>query len=416
MTGSKENFTSNFSSPSFGSKLRTMGRESMENLPVPTRRSERWKYSPISRVVNSSLHTCDGEGVVWPQEILPNPIPFLESYRIVFRNGTFVSSLSDLPVAEGVVCSPLSTVDTPEYVNTYHKKEWVGAVNAAFHQDGLFLCLEKGVVLDRPLIVHHLFDGEDVAAFPRHFISIGKGAEAEVVVWSSATERSSGMHNSILEAHVSENAQLKIDNVGNEGGKIFNFNHQNIIQARDSRVNMNTFTVKGHWVRNELEIIANGPGTDSVFNGVYMPTGSEHVDNHTTMDHAFPNGTSSELYRGIMYDKSTSVFNGKVFVRKDAQQTSAFQQNTNIIAEKGATINAKPELEIYADDVKCSHGCTVGQFDSEALFYLKSRGLDTDAAKALLVQAFVGDVLGSVSHEETRNEILKLYSERHAWS
>jgi Fe-S cluster assembly protein SufD len=133
------------------------------------------------------------------------------------------------------------------------------------------------------------------------------------------------------------------------------------------------------------------------------------------MDHAHPNGTSSELYRGIMYDKSTGVFNGKVFVRQDAQQTNAFQQNSNIVADKGATINAKPELEIYADDVKCSHGCTVGQFDTEALFYLKSRGIGTDEAKALLVKAYVGDVIAAVDREEVRNEVLRLYSERHGW-
>jgi Fe-S cluster assembly protein SufD len=416
MTGSKDNFTADFSSASFGVELRAKGLESIADLPVPTRKSERWKYSQISKLVNSSLHTCTGEGVVWPQEILPNPIPFLESYRMVFRNGTYVASLSDLPVADGIVCAPLSSIDLVEFTNSYHKKEWIGAVNAAYHQDGLFLSVEKGVVLDRPLVVHNLFDGEDVASFPRHFISIGEGAEAEVIMWSSATEKSSGMNNGILEAHVSANAQLTIDKVCNESGEVFHFSHEHIVQDRDSRVKTNTFTVKGHWVRNELEIVANGAGTDSVFNGAYLPTGSEHVDNHTTMDHAFPNGTSSELYRGIMYGKSTGVFNGKIFVRKDAQKTNAFQQNSNIVADKGATINAKPELEIYADDVKCSHGCTVGQFDTEALFYLKSRGLDTEAAKALLVKAYVSDVLNSVEHEEVRNEILKLYSERHGWS
>ena len=196
---------------------------------------------------------------------------------------------------------------------------------------------------------------------------------------------------------------------------MFKFSHENISQARDSKVKINTFTVRGHWVRNELEIVAKGPGTDSIFNGAYMPTGSEHVDNHTIMDHAHPNGTSSELYRGIMYDKSTGVFNGKVFVRKDAQQTNAFQQNSNIVADKGATINAKPELEIYADDVKCSHGCTVGQFDKEALFYLKSRGIGAKEAKALLVKAYIGDVLAAVDRDEVRNEIMKLYSEKHGW-
>ena len=415
MTGSKESFTSNFQAPSNSHELRSQGLQYMADLPVPTRKSERWKYSPISKLVNSSLMTCSGEGVVWPEEILPNPISFLDSYRIVFRNGSYVASLSDLPIDDDVVCAPLGDVEA-RFENEYHKSEWIGAMNASYHQNGLFLKVGKNKALDRPIVVHHLTDGENIASFPRHFIKLEEGAKAEVVVWSSATDKSSGMCNGILEAHVAPNAYLVIDKVCNEGGEIFKFSHEHIFQARDSKMKINTFTVKGYWVRNELEIVAQGPGTDSVFNGTYMPSGKEHVDNHTTMDHAYPNGTSSELYRGIMYDNSTGVFNGKIFVRKDSQQTNAFQQNSNIVASKGATINAKPELEIYADDVKCSHGCTVGQFDTDALFYLKSRGIGTDEAKALLVKAYVGDVIAAVDREEVRNEVMRLYSERHRWA
>jgi Fe-S cluster assembly protein SufD len=148
---------------------------------------------------------------------------------------------------------------------------------------------------------------------------------------------------------------------------------------------------------------------------VYLPKDKEHVDNHTTMDHTVPNCTSSELYKGILYDRSTGVFNGKVFVRQEAQQTNAYQQNANIVADQGASINAKPELEIYADDVKCSHGCTVGQFDDEALFYLKSRGIGERAARALMVQAFIGDVLAGMGSEEVAAEVETLLSERHGW-
>ncbi len=415
MTGSKESFISNFIAPDFSKELRSQGEQYLADLPVPGRKSERWKYSPIAKLVNTSLSTCTGEGVVWPDDVLPNPVPFLDAYRIVFRNGHYVSSLSDLPVDDQVICMPLSEAQA-EFTNDYHKREWVGAMNTAFYQDGFYLKVSKNISLDRPVVVHHLTDGADVAAFPRHYIELAEGAGAEVVVWSSASETSSGMCNGLLEANVASNAYLRIDKVCNEAGEIFKFSHECIKQERDSRVKINTFTIKGHWVRNELEIIANGQGTDSTFNGAYLPTGTEHVDNHTVMDHAHPNGTSSELYRGIMYNKSTGVFNGKVFVRKDAQQTNAFQQNSNIVADKGATINAKPELEIYADDVKCSHGCTVGQFDKEALFYLQSRGIGLVEAKALLVKAYVGDVISSVDREEVRNEILRLYSERHGWT
>ncbi len=392
-------------------------------LPPPTRRSERWKYSPIAKLLNLELSTesiseADGLENGFNSEVAPNPIEGLEAYRLVFRNGKYISSLSDLPVANGVICIPMSEVsdsEKPQFKNNYSKTEWIGQINDNFHQDGMFLKIDRNVKLDRPIVVHHLTDGKDVASFPRHFVRVEEGGEVDVMLWSSATEKSSGMYNGVLEASVAPNAMFMLEKVCNEAGEVYHFSHENIIQERDSRFKIHTFTVKGHWVRNELEIISRGKATDSVFNGVYLPTDNEHVDNHTTMDHTSSDGTSSELYRGIMYGTSTGVFNGKVFVRPDAQRTNAFQQNTNILADRGASINAKPELEIYADDVKCAHGCTVGQFDLDALFYLKSRGIDDNSAKALLVEAFLADVLSSVPNSELRVEVMKIYSERHGW-
>jgi Fe-S cluster assembly protein SufD len=388
-------------------------------LPPPTRKSERWKYSPIAKLLNSTLSTDSSEiDSGFSNDIPPNPVAGLEAYRLVFRNGTFNSSLSDLPVAKGVICMPLSEVsaeDAPEFKNTYSKTEWVGELNESYQQDGMFLKIARNIKLDRPVLIHHLTDGKDVASFPRHFVRVEEGGEVDVVVWSSASKNSSGMYNGILEASIAPNSTLMLEKICNEDGEIYHFSHENIIQERDSKFKMHTFTVKGHWVRNELEIISRGKGTDSIFNGAFLPTGNEHVDNHTTMDHTSTDGTSSELYRGIMYGTSTGVFNGKVFVRPDAQRTNAFQQNTNIVADRGASINAKPELEIYADDVKCAHGCTVGQFDLDALFYLKSRGIDEKAAKALLVEAFLADVISNVPSTELREEIMKIYTERHGW-
>jgi len=388
-------------------------------LPPPTRKSERWKYSPIAKLLTSPLSTDSSERVTgFSNEIAPNPVEGLEAYRLVFRNGRFDASMSDLPIAKGVICMPLSEVsaeEAPKFKNTYSKTEWVGELNESYHQDGMFLKIARNIKLDRPVLIHHLTDGKDVASFPRHFVRVEEGGEVDVVVWSSASKNSSGMYNGILEASIAPNATLMLEKICNEDGEIYHFSHENIIQERDSKFKMHTFTVKGHWVRNELEIISRGKGTDSIFNGAFLPTGNEHVDNHTTMDHTSTDGTSSELYRGIMYGTSTGVFNGKVFVRPDAQRTNAFQQNTNIVADRGASINAKPELEIYADDVKCAHGCTVGQFDLDALFYLKSRGIDEKAAKALLVEAFLADVISNVPSTELREEIMKIYTERHGW-
>lgn len=390
-------------------------------LPPPTRRSERWKYSPIAKLLKNDISISEeaAQGINgWPESVLPNPVINLEVYIAVFKNGIFEETLSDLPNSEGIECIPFSKLEKSEdlkFSNIYSKKEWIGELNERYRQDGLYLKVHRNVKVDRPIIIHHLTDGMGVASFPKHFIRVEEGADLNIVVWSSASDDSSGMYNGILEASLGPNSLLSLEKVCNEGGKVFHFSHEHIVQERDSRLKMHTFTIKGDWVRNELEIISRGKGTDSVFNGAYLPIGSEHIDNHTTMDHTFSDGTSTELYRGIMYGNSTGVFNGKVFVRQDAQRTNAFQQNTNIVADRGASINAKPELEIYADDVKCAHGCTVGQFDLDALFYLKSRGIDEKAAKALLVEAFLADVLSSVSCTELSDEIMRLYTERHEW-
>ena len=171
--------------------------------------------------------------------------------------------------------------------------------------------IDKGVALDRPIIIHHLSYGEDIASLPRHSVILGEGAEADIILWNSATEGSSGMYNAILKTQVGKNAKLRVEK--REHGDIYNFSHESIRQERIADSPTNNFTVRGSWVRNELCIKSQGEGTDSIFNGAYMPADSDHIDNHTTMDHAFPNCTSSEMYKGIMYDKSTGVFNGKEY-------------------------------------------------------------------------------------------------------
>ena len=223
------------------------------------------------------------------------------------------------------------------------------------------------------------------------------------------------MVNAVLEGKVGAGSRLGVDKVQHEQGAVFHLSHEHVTQDKDSTFRIHTVTVQGHWVRNELNVLQHGSGSHTIMHGAYLPKGQEHVDNHTTMDHTVPHCTSSELYKGILYDRSTGVFNGKVFVREDAQLTNAYQQNANIVADAGASINAKPELEIYADDVKCSHGCTVGQFDEEALFYLKSRGIADRAARALMVQAFIGDVLEGFGQDEVAQEVEGLLADRHGW-
>ena len=403
------------------SALAEAGRAALADLPVPTRKSERWKYSPITAMLASPVKVAPAPQA-WPENVPTNPVPGLDAYRVVLVNGHVVPEACDLPVADGVVCMAMSQAVAAGLIGAgdedwtgYHSREWIGAVNAAHAQDGLYLSLESGTSLDRPVVVHHHVTGQDVASCPRHRILLGANSQAEVVLWTSAAEGTSGMVNGVLEGRVGPGARLGVDKVQHEHGVLFHLAHEHVTQDKDSTFRIHTVTVKGHWVRNELNVLQQGSGAHTIMHGAYLPKGNEHVDNHTTMDHTVPHCTSSELYKGILYGTSTGVFNGKVFVREDAQLTNAYQQNANIVADAGASINAKPELEIYADDVKCSHGCTVGQFDEEALFYLKSRGIGDRAARALMVQAFIGDVLEGFGSEEVATEVEELLAARHSW-
>ena len=185
-----------------------------------------------------------------------------------------------------------------------------------------------------------------------------------------------------------------------ESGIDFHFSRELTKQQQDSNLTINTLTLNGNFVRNDVVIRVDGQNAESNLNGAYILRNNQLVDNHTVVDHLVPNCQSNELYKGVLYDKSTAVFNGKVFVRQDAQKINAFQSNGNVLMSEDATVNSKPELEIYADDVKCSHGSTTGQLDEEAIYYLRARGISEKSAKELLVSAFIADVLNRIENQD----------------
>lgn len=391
--------------------------EALDRLPVPHRRVERWKYTPVAAwwkdVLSTEVHTVQAAGCE------ANPVPGLDAYRLVFVNGVFDAAASDLPVHTGVVCMPLSQKGEAELqpVDAFSPEttEWFAGVNGKYSQEGLFLRVAKGVRLDRPILVHHHTAGSGVFSALRHDIALEAQAQVTLVHWSTAASSAEGSVNILTRAAVADGARLHIDKVQDEEGQVRHIAFEDIRQSRDSHAEVHTVTVRGQWVRNDLAFRINGTGAHAELNGAFLPGEGEFVDNHTTVDHRVAHCTSSENYKGILYGKSTGVFNGKVFVRPDAQQTNAYQQNANILASEKASMNAKPELEIYADDVKCSHGCTVGQFDSDALFYARSRGVGLEAAKAMLVHAFIGDVLKGIKVAEVRLEVEHRLAEKHGW-
>lgn len=377
---------------------RSDARMRLDQLDFPTTRDEAWKYTRLGRISRETWN------VVAPQEGIELEgltIPDWPGYLAVFVNGFFQPQLSspELPfhdqlhiISESTAYEGADVSDMPLFP----------ALNAGFCTGGLILMLDQNETLDQPLHVLHIVQGEQVLAQPRFLFLLGESAQADVVVTFHATPDSSGFTNAVIEAEVGANASFNVEVLEDEGDDHFLVTSKTIEQARDSRFGIRTITASGALVRNTLEIGVDGTGCDTHLFGTYSPRGKEHVDNATVVDHRVPNCQSNELYKGIIYDQATGVFNGKVFVREDAQHTNAFQQNNNILMSETASMNSKPELEIYADDVQCSHGSTTGQIDEEAVFYLKARGLSDQSARDMLVEAFRSEVLEGIARDDVR--------------
>ncbi len=383
----------------------------LAGLPVPHRRLERWKHTPVTSILRGPWRQHPAVEPTVPVQ----PVPGLDAYRVVFINGNFSAAHSDLPVAEGVRCMPMSLAPAQPWRASVHREDWFAALHAATAQDGVFLEVDAGVVLERPLLIHHIVEGAEVASFPRHIIRVAENAQVKVIGWNSASAESTGLQVSRWDVEVARNARCEWDQIEALEGAVHCIHFPNIVQAEDSHFRIHSVSPQTHWSRHDLRIRLEGEHTETILHGCSLPQGKEFIDHHTTVDHRLPHGRSEEDYRSVLYDQATGVFNGKVFVRPDAQKTDAYQKSANILASEHATLHAKPELEIYADDVKCSHGCTVGQLDEEALFYAQSRGISARDAHALLVEAFIAEVVEGIGSEEVRTEVQHAFAVRRGW-
>ena len=293
------------------------------------------------------------------------------------------------------------------------KTESFIALNTAFTFDGAFIHIPAHTVVEKPIHLLHVSDARNEAtvSYPRNLIVAENNSRVKVIEsFHTVQSANHNFINSVTEVVVKENSIVELNKIQNEAAEAFHINHTEASQEKNSTFKINTITLGGGIVRNNLHIVLNGEYCNSQLNGLYLLNGSQLVDNHTLVDHAKPNCYSNELYKGIIDGKAQGVFNGKIFVRKDAQKTNAYQSNKNILLSDDASMNAKPQLEIFADDVKCSHGATTGQLDEDALFYLRSRGIGEENAKALLNVAFAADVIKNISIEALKNNLSVLIS------
>ena len=384
----------------------------LSNLTFPTTKTEAWKYTRVGKITNKKFDVQVGN-----IDSISKFSVFKEATTIVFVNGFFDEKLSNL--SEQVNVQPLSKVNSNE-IDSIGKliqleNEVFNTLNTIYATDGAFIQIKANEVVETPIQIINIGTGTNTIAATRNVIVADKNSKASILISYFSENATETFTNAITEVIVKENAHLSIDKLQLENNTSYQVSTEQIHQDKNSTFTINTITLNGALVRNNLNILVDGTNCESNLNGVYILKGQQHVDNHTMVDHRVPHCNSNESYKGVMYDKSTAVFNGKVFVRKDAQKTNAFQNNANVLLSNDATVNSKPELEIYADDVKCSHGSTTGQLDEEAVFYLRARGISENSARQLIVSAFMNDIIEKIESEELKEFIFAKIREEFNW-
>ncbi|MGD1890096.1 MAG: Fe-S cluster assembly protein SufD, partial [Cyclobacteriaceae bacterium] len=288
------------------------------------------------------------------------------------------------------------------------------ALNTAIAQEGVMVHVPKNVLVETPILTYFISDtstGVSVAS-PRNLYVAETGSKFSVVESFYTVGGAASYQNVVSEIWVQPNASVHYTKLQPESAQAYHTGTTEVYQARDSRFTAVPVSLQGTMLRNNLNIVLDDENCESHMYGLYMLDEKSHVDNHTAVDHRKPNSFSNELYKGIMDDNSKGVFNGKIYVRQDAQKTNAFQSNANILLTDDASIDTKPQLEIWADDVKCSHGATTGQIDEEQLFYLRTRGMSKEQATAILLRAFAGDVLENIELDFIRQQIEQVIDTR----
>ena len=418
-TVAKNNIAASFleQAPEFPgfSPLREKGKAFLAEKGLPVGKDEEYKFTPIAKKIEQKInHFSPALPLELGTELIKSQIfEGFEGDIVVFSNGKFLPELSSIS-SQGYSVESLSE-GNPSKLGSIAKteKDPFVALNNLFFEDGIYIHVAKNKVVEKPIFLL-FFNGanEGQVISPRVLIEVEDNAEVTLLENSISLGENTFFVNAVTEVKVAQNAKANYYRVQNQGNQAISMDNFETDIHRDARFTSVLAALSGDMVRNNLNLNLLDQGCEGNMYGLYLLNGKTHVDNHTNVDHTKPHAVSNELYKGILTDSSRGVFNGKIFVRQDAQKTNAFQQNNNILLSENAIINTKPQLEIWADDVKCSHGCTTGQLDEEALFYLQARGVGKDQAKALLLYAFAGEVLEHMEEESFKNHVIGLVQER----
>jgi Fe-S cluster assembly protein SufD len=399
--------------------IRTSAIKNFENKGFPTKKEEAWKYTSLNSVLKNDFSVFPKrENAIEFKDVKQFFLHEIDTYKLVFVDGKFSSFLSST-THEGIdVCLLSSVLTKPKYkmvLDTYFnqiasKDESLTTLNTAFAQEGAYINIPKSKVADKPIEIIHFSTGEESALMvqPRNLIIVGENAHVQIIERHQSLNSNPVLTNSVTEIFAQKRAIVDYYKIQNDEQTANLIDNTYISQKQESRVAVHTFSFGGNITRNNLNFYHFGERIDSTLKGITIIGDKQHVDHYTLVNHATPNCESHQNYKTILGGSSTGVFNGKIFVEKEAQKTDAFQQNNNILLSDKATINAKPQLEIFADDVKCSHGCTIGQLDESAMFYMQQRGIPQKEAKALLLYAFSNEVIESIKIPELKQRITKI--------
>ncbi|HEX5574959.1 MAG TPA: Fe-S cluster assembly protein SufD [Gemmatimonadales bacterium] len=404
--------------------LRRRAADRFAAVGFPTSRDEEWRFTPVAPIARTAWREAPASASVTLDQLGPYLFGHLEWTRLVFVNGVYRQELSSIPpAARGVRVGSLAQAlrdGLPTLERHLGRQAGVEsspftAMNTAVFQDGGFIQVPTNTELDHPF--HLIFVSTDEAAacavHPRNLLLVERGARASFIE-SYVTTGSAGNYwtNPVTEVVVDANCWVEHTRIQRESERAYHIGGTYVAQQRDSHYRSFSLSMGGALARHNLQACLNDENVETLLYGLYLTHRDQLVDNHTAIHHDQPNCRSWEVYKGILDDRSRAVFNGKVFVKPEAQKTDAKQTNRNLLLSDGARVDTKPQLEIFADDVKCTHGATVGRLDDIALFYARSRGVPAEEAQRLLTYAFAAEVIGEVALEPVRRELERLVKER----
>ncbi len=402
--------------------IRTEAIKTFEADGFPTKKQEAWKYTSLNSILKHDYSVFPKhEDALEFKDVKKYFIHDIDSYKIVFIDGKYSSHLSqtthdgiDVCLMSAALSKPKYRLVIENYFNKIAPKDGLSSLNTAFSAEGAYIHIPKNKLVEKPIQILHFSTGNEAALMlqPRNLVVVDENSHVQIIERHQSLTDNPVLTNSVTEIFANKRAIVDYYKIQNDRETASLIDSTFINQKQESIAKVHTFSFGGKITRNNLNFYQNGERIDSTMKGITIIGNKQHVDHNTLVHHIEPNCESHQDYKGIFGDSATGVFNGKVLVEKEAQKTDAFQANNNILLSDKATINTKPQLEIFADDVKCSHGCTIGQLDESAMFYLRSRGIPEKEARGLLMFAFSNNVLDSVKIPEIKNRITKIIANK----